>query len=371
MANGINDLLQNKLFLQYLSAASQDIGSGEAIGTNVNAVTQQSIKAQNYAKRQKAQMEMFQKMLGGEDSALGDLTPDQMKMVQRAFSGDNADKLTVDGSKLNFTSALGGTSLATEGAKLPGGSGTDWEKVGNPFDVSQLDTTASDLAGLTPQEMSGALSGAFNTVTGIEALKDKRVSDVVDRQYKQSLMDYYGALTEKAGRPAKDERTVAQKNYEFAQSELGGNYEGTFSEFQRDAKTTHQKDYKAAVTGGYGGTFHEWMFEMAQAGATQIGDIASRAEVTADVKSKKYFTDPKGLSATVTKRIGSEEFQNKIFALDPSQQARATIEEKATIIESEITSVGATIEDVRMEGRIRVWTVKWPDGKTSEVKYAF
>lgn len=45
----MNNLFDNKLFLQYLAAAGQDIMSGNPLGTNVNQVTMQNIAAQNYA----------------------------------------------------------------------------------------------------------------------------------------------------------------------------------------------------------------------------------------------------------------------------------------------------------------------------------
>ena len=48
--DGLSNLMQNKLFLQYLTGASADIGSGNPIGQNVNAITQQAITAQNFSK---------------------------------------------------------------------------------------------------------------------------------------------------------------------------------------------------------------------------------------------------------------------------------------------------------------------------------
>ena len=109
MANGMSDLLQNKLFLQYLAGAGQDIGSGNAIGTNVNAVTNQAITAQNFSKL------LAQLMADANDST----TP---------------GKVTTDGKKLTYNTELGmsdlGKSLFPDTAGAAGAGG----KVGiNPF----------------------------------------------------------------------------------------------------------------------------------------------------------------------------------------------------------------------------------------------
>jgi len=46
----LNNLMQNKLLLQYLSSAGGAISAGEPIGPALNDVTQQNIKAQNFNK---------------------------------------------------------------------------------------------------------------------------------------------------------------------------------------------------------------------------------------------------------------------------------------------------------------------------------
>lgn len=50
MANGLSDLFQNKLFLQYLASAGGAISAGQPVGPALNQVTQQSITAQNFSK---------------------------------------------------------------------------------------------------------------------------------------------------------------------------------------------------------------------------------------------------------------------------------------------------------------------------------
>jgi len=49
-SGGGDSIWNNKLFLQYLNAAGQDILAGEPIGKSVGAATRQNIQSQNVAK---------------------------------------------------------------------------------------------------------------------------------------------------------------------------------------------------------------------------------------------------------------------------------------------------------------------------------
>jgi len=49
-SGGLDALLQNKLFLQYLSGIGADISAGGTGIAGANAITQQNIQAQNYMK---------------------------------------------------------------------------------------------------------------------------------------------------------------------------------------------------------------------------------------------------------------------------------------------------------------------------------
>lgn len=114
----LNALSQNKLLLQYLAGAGADISAGNPIGGNVNAVTQQNIQAQNFAK-------LLQRMLGGNVPEGGKITMDTKGM-----------KMDIPQSALGNLQS--GMANANEGAKLPGGSGTAWTpenvpSVFNPF----------------------------------------------------------------------------------------------------------------------------------------------------------------------------------------------------------------------------------------------
>ena len=184
---------------------------------------------------------------------------------------------------------------------------------------------------------------------------------VTSKQY----VDWYKSAT-------KDERTSAIKNYEYAQSEAGGKFKGSFEKFQDNARTSHGKDYEKAVDGGYKGDFNTWMLEMAKAGAITIDQRTAAQEAATASKDINYFSSPKGgLGSSVDKYINSEEVQNQLFTLDPKQRSRRKIELEANQVEREIIGAGGKITGAKMDGRTRVWTVEWANGKTSEVKRGF
>ena len=76
MANGIQDMFSNPLFLQYLSAAGQDISAGGPIGQNVGRVTEQNIAARSQAKLQNQYLTALGKMLSGDIPEGGKVTMD-------------------------------------------------------------------------------------------------------------------------------------------------------------------------------------------------------------------------------------------------------------------------------------------------------
>jgi len=97
---------------------------------------------------------------------------------------------------------------------------------------------------------------------------------------------------------SKDERTAAVKNYEYyvAQETKAGRAPRSFQEYSEMDKTTHQKDYDAAVAGGYKGSYHEWRLELAKAGATTIGEFREKKEVGEEVKAIAAIKSPKFVS---------------------------------------------------------------------------
>ena len=356
----LSNLFENKLFLQMLSAAGQDISAGEGVGKRLGAVTQQNIATQNYAK-------LLKKILSGE------IEGGKMTM------SDTGMKIDIPKSALDI-----GQELAIEGSQLPGGSGIDWAKEGSPFkgpkeamdlvnpSASPLgNLSGADLAGLTPQDISQALQFKFTQ----EQFRQKKVSDLIDQVYKGALTEQALATAAKARRPVvpKDDRTAAIKNYEYAKLKEG--YTGTFEDFQTMAETTHQRDYDEAVAGGYTGSFHEWLLELRKAGATRIslGEKLEEKKAFGELKGQLYFKDPKW-STDLSRHMSSEDVQEKIFeasATSPEAANLVRAQESVRFIESNIAGGGGSIEDVKLseDGKTMIWTVKWPSGDVETIKH--
>ena len=229
--------------------------------------------------------------------------------------------------------------------------------------------TPEDLAGLSPQDVSRAFAGALNyeeLVTKQKQLEEGKVDRLIDRIYKTALTEQAIASARK---PPKDERTALQKNYEYAKS-LG--YKGTVEDFGKDTRTTHEKDYERYKAEGGDMSFHDWLRDMtALGGGLSLEEYGKRREVSADIESKKYFTDPKGLAQDVDKYINTDEVQNQLiqFADDPRQREIETVRAREKYITGKIAAAGGSIVNAELDGRTFVFTVKWPDGKTSEVRY--
>ncbi len=334
---GIGNLLQNKLFLQYLSAGGAALNPDMA---SIDKITQQNIAGQS-------QLGLTKKILA--------------KML--ASGGDF--KVNKDKTSINVPT----TALSEMGIGDAFGLGEPEKATNVNPSPSSLDISGADLAGLTPENIMQALSGAVS----VENLKAQRVKDVISSQYTQQLTTESRARTGQIVSPrTKDERTTAQKNYDFAKSELGGNFKGSFTEFQDSSKTTHMKDYKRATSGGYEGTFNDWLLEMRKAGAIRvsIGEKVAEKKAKAEIENQLYFKSVDWID-DIQKNFNSIETQNKILMGmedDPNIGTKILIND----IESRITSgtSGGEIIDVKLSGRIMTWTVKWPSGDVEEIRYA-
>lgn len=299
MGGDPNNLLQNQLFLQYLSSLGSAISADQPVGPALDKVTQQSIASQNF-----------------------------MKMMSRMLAGDipEGGKITVDGkgTSMVIPSNLLGTKLAGE-AGIKGTTPAQPTQTPTMSDYlnpsnSQSGFSASDLAGLTPKDIS--------TVMGLKLTQEdigrKRISEVADMIYKAAKLE---------------EGTTKQRDYEYARSQ------------------------------GYQGTFEEWVTDLAKASAIKIGDITAREKAKAGLKGQLYFKDP-DWTGDLGKYLDSEDVQNRIFQSDNPDQVRAT--ESVKFIENKITGGGGEIVGSKWADESKTtieWTVKWSTGDTTTVKY--
>jgi len=393
MAGTMNDLFNNKLFLQYLSGMGQDISSGNAIGTNTNQITQQNIAAQNYAKLEQRYEEMFKKMLKGDYSDGGKWTEDAngvtLKMpVDNLLGGDSAYNTGgAAGVTSNLNKELSGTQQTPKNASQN-------QNAINPSTSPTI--SGADLAGLTPQMISQALSDA----QGASSVGYMSPAEVQDMLYKNQLIEASKENVEvsKASRLAKD----TPKEVEYFPIEVPGLGKVTVDQWK--ALPTDQQSYAAYVyqskqlrpdesimslTEWKRGTDKNTQLEylkglqedptlfktakdLAQAGAMNLGERQSIKEMEDTVEDKNYFVKPKGgLIDDVDSYVNSKEVKKTLRQYeDDKTKGKETIRLKEKYITNKITSSGGIIQGARLEGRTFIWTVKWPDGTTSEVKYA-
>jgi uncharacterized short protein YbdD (DUF466 family) len=117
--------------------------------------------------------------------------------------------------------------------------------------------------------------------------------------------------------------------------------------------------------------------ELRRAGApvVNVNEKTEVADAMQDVKDRRYFTEPKGgLIDDVNKHMSDREVQMKLAEHAPGSREHAIAASKIReeFIEKKIKSVLGKEGEIigrRLDGRDFVWTVKWPGGKTSEVRY--
>ena len=347
----LESLAGNKLLLQYLSAAGQDIGAGKPIGANVHAVTQQNIAAQNYSK-------LLKTLLAGGGKVTADKDNITIKHPVNALGGGQTGGTATPGAEGPADRSLTAPTVPKE---------TDSTSALTNMLTGNLDTvnpsasplgniSGADLAGLTPQDIGSALGLKLKT----QELEQSSISNLLKRANEAERLKIEAAKTHD---------TADIKNFEYAVKQ---GYTGTFDEFKNSTDTAGIKEYKLAVSQGYKGTIEQWKTDLAKASRTQIniGEKVEQAEAMADVKARKYFTDPEGLNKDVTKHVKDNEGTLFMSGM-PGEPGRKKAEAQLAydFIKGRIASNGKVTNE-KLEGRTFVFTVQWNDGKVSEVRYA-
>lgn len=374
MAN-LNNALDNKLLLQYLSAAGQDISSGQPISTNVNQVTQQNIASQNFNK-------LLNLMLGAS------VTP------------DNPMKVSTDGNKFKFDldmSSAGGGGLS--GANLSDankreaialmGAGSQTPTT-QPQPQSQPSTRPStpnplaslsgaDLAGLTPEMISQALQFKM----GAEQMGQQEYNDYINNLYKMGMLEAQTAP--KAPSPLdqpfpvevpglgqvtnRQWDSLPKEEQEYAifynqAKKLGDEDIMTREEYRNLDPTDREQFLRSAMKDP---ALMEAAVQLAKAGATTIGEIAGREKAKGELKGQLYFKDPDWVD-DLSKHMSSSAVRQKVIQSDNQDLERA--KEVVSFIEDKILASGGSIQDVKWaeDGKTMIWTVQWPSGDIEEVR---
>lgn len=343
---------ENNLFLSFLSQGGASLNPNFA---GLNQLVQQNIGAQNYAKLinsiigggGKLSMDKDNFSLKGPSSMLGKRGPD----LPSGYATPQAPQPSrLD---LEYSPTLARTPAAsTTSATTMSPENLLMMALLNPSASPLGAVSGADLAGLTPQDISQALQ---LKMAG-EEIRRKSINDLLDLAVKSETLDIQRS---KLG------RTGEIDTYEYA---VRQGFRGTIEDWQNVKFTNLEKHYRDAIAQGYTGTLREYALEMAKAGAINLGDIRARTEAVADIKTKKYFTDPEGLSADLEKHMTSKSVQREIAMAEVPRTASAN--KRASFIESKISARGGKIVDVSISGKNGTWKVQWPDGTTEELTYA-
>ena len=315
-AGGLSNLLQNKLFLQYLSGAGADISSGKGLGANVNNITQQNISSQNMAK-------LLQQVLGpdGTKATLSN-TGINLTIPKETALFSNLLQGTEPGGLWEGMAAPLGTPKEANAAPVATPSMGGGSSVANPFDetVSSFNPTASDLAGLTAQDIS--------SVIGAKMQRDASIADSVYKgKLSENIDSEIAARTPRFEIPGIGKVNASQyldwqklqqsnkpteaKLYEYA---LQQGFKGSFMEFKDSAITTHKKDYDEAVRGGYKGSFNTWMTQMAKAGAINLGDKVAEKKALGGAQSQLDVMSPDYARTVSSKTVDAKGWNYKNMA---------------------------------------------------------
>ena len=360
ISGGISNLLQNRLFLQYLSGAGGALAGGQPVAPALNQITQQNIGAQSQAALNKRYMGMISKMLSGEQ------IPEGGKVI-------HSEK----GTDIKIPKGMG--TLGGQGdsgfSTMPGSA---QQGTINPFSPSQPGVSAADLAGLGPQDVSRALSGALN----VEALKQQSIARSIKAREVDPLSKAFpiphpevGTMTLRQWNalPA-DEKEFAA--YVQTAKKLGAPAEELTRRFFSSLEPTErEKITRAAMKDP---TLMAAMKELSAAGATKIsigekvaGKVAEK-KALGKLKGQLYFSDPDWID-DVNEYIGGEDIQREVFMESQKESGNPELMKAGKIIKfiEDKISVGGAIQDVKLseDGKTMTWTVRWKSGDVEDISY--
>ena len=413
---GLDALLQNKLAMQYLAGLGADLsayGANTDKGfqpANVNAVTNQSITAQNANNQQ-------QKLLQWMAEAFNPATKSTMSI------GAGGVNMKLSPESAMFKDLLGGKGTNAEdfykgiGAFGPPpsppppvapASDSQGGTTPNPFVSGQPSFSASDLAGLTPEIMANNLSGALNVVgtqnkLGLEReqLANKSNQELFDALYKFSSLSSEDALRKqqilesqnKINNPKIDSGNTL---FPISVPTIGAvtldqwkalpidqqNYAAYVDTAKRlgDKQIMTPQDFKQSFTNSEQVGFLETLLkrpdllslkkELLTSGATKItlGEKLDEVKAKSRLSGQLYFDDPKwinDLEKTTEKYVADNLWNVK----DPTAKTLETAKYKAKQIEAQILAGGGSSNAAwAADGKTMIWTVKWPSGDTKEIK---
>ena len=375
----LSSALTNPLIAQYLSGLGADLmkyGANTDKGLqleNVNAITNQSIKTNSMNK-------LMQQILG----------PDESKMTL-SNKGINLSlpvpNQTEDPKADTITPAVN----ATQDTRQPVVQAQPVAPVARPSRPNPFaGANGASLAGISGPEMM-EMAKMYQSQLQIDQATQKQVEDELYRknyvapntasQTKLNIAqtnalipsvdvvvgDRTVKLTPKdaiAWEKLKKETTPNEvKLYEYAQKQ---GFTGSIVDFKNTDLTGHQKDYNAAVKGGYKGDFNGWLLEQAKAGAINLGTKVEEKKAMAGLAGQLYFKDPKWTDDI--QKLGTAFDKDQAWLIPEKDRPLAKARVLVKGVKDKIEGGGGEIQNAVQSGNTMIWTVKWPSGDVETIK---
>lgn len=286
--NSIGNVLQNKLLLQYLSGVGGAMSAGQPVGPAMNAITQQNIQSQNM-------MKLMSRLLGPDgtkatfSNAGMNLTvpsADVSKSLQGTEPGGVVEGMAAPlvTPPPSPTPVVSAPAPVTSASSVGGGSVAP-----NPFaGASNLDLSPSDLAGLTPQDISVALGMKMNMEnvrSEIKARENKAINPE-DMTF-PVLVPSIGSVS------LRQWSALPKKQQEYAAYVHSANQSPnakilTAQEFDSQFNPTERENFlRAAIKDPKLMAAAE---RLAKAGATTIGGEVEKKKAMNAVEAENYFS---------------------------------------------------------------------------------
>ena len=349
-SGGLNNLLQNKMFLQYLSAAGGAISEGKPLGAALNQVTQQNIASQN-------QLGILKKMLGQYPAGTKMTVDDKGSTfkIPHQIQEETLTESSPEGTGLSQSN----TPVSQPNQLVPQPQQNQILSQmlsGNPLD----DINMSDLAGLSPTDISNALQlklGVGNQQLNAMEMVQKLTPQPVEMApvdlpgYGPLTLDQYKAL---------DSKTKGYAYYVYDAKSRGEKVMSQNEWAQQTADPVQLQYYEASLKDP---GFKKYLLEMARANATNIniGEKVEAAKQTAEavgrVKQELELTSPDLYTKT------EKEFSNDSMSYNMPSEDFAT-KYKAKHPEATDDEILSVWRDANIKERIKQKVLKlWPKAK--------
>jgi hypothetical protein len=284
--------LENNLMLQYISGAGSAIGGPGSFADSLNKMTQQNIAAQSMHKTNQSYIKMLRDMLGKGGKINLDKDNISIKAPANMFGegggtggpGGGVDHRMMTGLLEGSGPGGGVDPRAGISPMQPTAIPQQYadpgiEPVGEVRNVlnpspSPLGVNAADLAGLTPENVSQAMSGAISA----SELERRTINDVsasaLSSARTRRLDAGTRALTPSIKLPGTDIMVTEQSFVDMWKAAT------------KDQRSSALKAYDRTKSEGYKGNLDTWMHSLAKASGKGLAEVLAQVAAVDTLKDK-------------------------------------------------------------------------------------